>query len=116
MSPEEFDVDDEFIPPASGEDWSEFVRPVQTFWEDDPFCQDGRSWVPAWEWPESSPDFVRVLDVQHDIWPHGLNTEELREAQLADPDLGHILRWRETSDNQPSWRDIRAKSEAVKTM
>ena len=116
MSPEEFDVDDEFIPPASGEDWSEFVRPVQTFWEDDPFCQDGRSWVPAWEWPESSPDFVRVLDVQHDIWPHGLNTEELREAQLADPDIGHVLRWRETSDNQPLWRDIRTKSEAVKTM
>ena len=44
-----------------------------------------------------------------------ISNEEIRQAQLQDSDIKHVLRWKETGENKPSWKEISHLSSATKT-
>lgn len=46
---------------------------------------------------------------------HGWTVEQLREAQIADPDITPIRKWLEQGTERPSWAEISPHSPATKT-
>ena len=42
------------------------------------------------------------------------STENLKEAQELDPDIGPVLRWHQTDDTRPPWETVAPYSEDTK--
>ena len=51
-----------------------------------------------------------------DNWLTRVSLEDLRKSQVEDPDLRNIIEWKKSLQKRPQWKEIREKSQAVKSL
>ena len=49
-------------------------------------------------------------------WIQGMTSEQLRQEQLKDPDVGEILRRKDAGEEKPTWPEISVHSQFVKAL
>uniref|UniRef100_A0A8K9WZZ2 Gypsy retrotransposon integrase-like protein 1 n=1 Tax=Oncorhynchus mykiss TaxID=8022 RepID=A0A8K9WZZ2_ONCMY len=62
----------------------------------------------------SDVEKIRLTDTSDTVLFHGWTTEELHQAQMADPDIGPVKRCLEEGQERPSWGDVSPFGPAAK--
>ena len=61
-------------------------------------------------------DKGRPPDPDEVDWPDRYAEADIGALQAADPELGHLLRWKRLSNERPDWLEVRPLSREVKSL
>ena len=67
--------------------------------------------------PDVDQSLINNMTVQQIplSWMQGKSTLDLQEAQLLDPDISPVLKWKEEGNKGPSCKEISSLNQNIKT-